>query len=273
MSPVSCRPAAVGTSMGKVLDLNVIVVFAASLVLVGIAVGVSVYLRLGVAKSIIWASVRAAIQLTAVGFLLTWVVGSQWEWALAPIWIIAMVAIAGFVVARRTGSTDVVPAAVLAIGGTTAISLLVVFGFGVLPAEPVQLIVIAGITIGNTLPATIVAADQVKTQMTRDRIQVEGLLALGFTSRMAARFVVRESTRVALLPQIERTKVVGLVALPGAMTGLLLAGVDPIDAVIIQLVVMYLVLGSVAVSTTVVAVVTASKSFTRDQRLREQLYF
>jgi putative ABC transport system permease protein len=118
------------------------------------------------------------------------------------------------------------------------------------------------------MPATIVAADQVQTQMTKERIQVEGLLALGFTAKQAARYIVRESTRVALLPQIERTKVVGLVALPGAMTGLLLAGVDPIDAVVLQLVVMYLVLGSVAVSTTVVAVVTASNSFTPDQRLK-----
>jgi putative ABC transport system permease protein len=255
--------------MSKVLDVNVIVVFAASLVLVGIAVGISMYLRLGIERSIIWASIRAAVQLTAVGFLLTLVLGSQWERVLAPLWIIIMIAIAGFVVARRTGSNGVVPAAVLAIGGTTAISLLVVFGFGVLPAEPVQLIVIAGITIGNTLPATIVAADLVQTQMTRERVQVEGLLALGFTARQASRYVVREATRVALLPQIERTKVVGLVALPGAMTGLLLAGVDPIDAVVIQLVVMYLVLGSVAVSTTVVAGVTASKSFTPDQRLRQ----
>jgi len=206
--------------------------------------------------------------LTFVGLLLAAVVGSEWERLLAPLWIIVMIAIAGYVVARRSGSRDIVPAAVLAIGGTTAISLAVVFGFGVLPAEPVELIVIAGITIGNAMPATVVAADQVRTQMTKERIQVEGLLALGFTARQAARFVVRESTRVALLPQIERTKIVGLVALPGAMTGLLLAGVDPIDAVVIQLVVMYLVLGSVAVSTTVVAVTTASKSFTPDQRLK-----
>jgi putative ABC transport system permease protein len=248
--------------------MNLIVVIAASLALVGVAVGVSMYLRLGIEKSIIWASIRAAVQLTAVGLLLTLVLGSQWEYLLAPLWIIVMIAIAGFVVAQRSGSTDIVPAALLAIGGTTAISLLVVFGFGVLPAEPVQLIVIAGITIGNTMPATIVAADLVQTQMTKERIQVEGLLALGFTAAQASRYVVRESTRVALLPQIERTKVVGLVALPGAMTGLLLAGVDPIDAVVIQLVVMYLVLGSVAVSTTVVAAVTASKSFTPDQRLK-----
>jgi putative ABC transport system permease protein len=58
-----------------------------------------------------------------------------------------------------------------------------------------------------------------------------------------------------LIPQIERTKVVGLIALPGAMTGLLLAGVDPVEAVVIQLLVMYLVLGTAAVC--VVGVVTA----------------
>jgi len=254
--------------MTCVLEVNLIVVIGASLTLVAVAVAVSMYLRLGIEKSIIWASFRAAVQLTAVGLLLSVLLGSQWERILAPLWILAMVAIAGYVVAKRSGSTEIVPAAVLAIGGTTAISLLVVFGFGVLPAEPIQLIVIAGITIGNTMPATIVAADLVGTQMSKERFQVEGLLALGFTSRQAAKFVVREAARVSVLPQVERTKVVGLVALPGAMTGLLLAGVDPIEAVVLQLIVMYLVLGSVAVSTTVVAVVTASKSFTPDQRLK-----
>jgi putative ABC transport system permease protein len=80
--------------------------------------------------------------------------------------------------------------------------------------------------------------------------------------------MVAEATRVALLPQIERTKVVGLVALPGAFTGLLIAGVAPFEAAIVQLVVMYLVLGSVAVSAAVVALVTARRAFTPDQRLR-----
>ena len=256
-----------GSSMWNVLEVNVIVVLGASLVLVAVAVGVSMYLRLAVERSIIWASARAAVQLTAVGVLLALVLESGWDYVLAPLWIIAMVAVSGFVVARRAGTNAVVPAAVLAVGGSTALSLAVVFGFGVLPTEPIQMIVIAGITIGNALPATVVAVDQVTTKMTTDRPQVEVLLALGFTAKRAARFVVQESTRVALLPQIERTKIVGLVALPGAMAGLLIAGVEPIDAVIIQLVVMYLVLGTVAVSATTVAVVTATKAFTPDQRL------
>jgi putative ABC transport system permease protein len=252
-----------------VTDINPIFVFGASLVLVGVAVGVSAYLRLGFEKAIIWASVRAAIQLLVVGALLAFVLSSSLDRYLAPVWIITMVGIAAFVTSRRAKSRKVLPAAALSIGGSTLVSLVVVFGFGVLPAEPIQLIVVAGITIGNALPATVVAADQVTRKMTDDRMQVEGLLSLGFSSKQAAHYVVRESTRVALLPQIERTKIVGLVALPGAMTGLLIAGVEPIDAVIIQLVVMYLVLGTVAISSTVVAIVTAAQSFTPDQRLKE----
>lgn len=73
---------------------------------------------------------------------------------------------------------------------------------------------------------------------------------------------------MSLIPQIERTKVVGLIALPGAFTGLLIAGMDPFEAALIQLVVMYLVLGSVAVSSAVVALVSARDAFTPDQRLR-----
>lgn len=258
-------------TMKDVLDVNLIVVLGASLVLVATAVGVSMYLRLGVEKSIIWASVRAAVQLTVVGVLLSLVLDSAWERLLAPVWIVVMVGIAAFVVSRRAGTASVVPAALLAVGGSTAVALAVVFGFGVLPVEPIVMIVIAGITIGNALPATVVAVDQVVKKLTSERPHVEGLLALGFNARQAARVVVRDSVRVALLPQIERTKIVGLVALPGAMTGLLLAGVDPIDAVIIQLVVMYLVLGSVAVSATLIAVVTASQAFTPDQRLKESI--
>jgi len=254
-----------------VLDVNLLVVLGASLVLVATAVGISMYLRLGVGKSILWASVRAAAQLTGVGVLLMLVLDSSLEYFLAPIWIIAMVGIAAFVVSRRARTASVVPAALLAVGGSTVVALAVVFGFGVLPLEPVEMIVIAGITIGNALPATVVAVDQVVTKMTTERAQVEGLLALGFNASQAARVVVRDSARVALLPQIERTKIVGLVALPGAMTGLLLAGVEPIDAVTIQLVVMYLVLRSVAVSATLVAVVTASRAFTPDQRLKESI--
>ena len=70
------------------------------------------------------------------------------------------------------------------------------------------------------------------------------------------------------MPQIESTKAVGIVFLPGAMVGLLLAGVSPMDAVQVQLVVMYLILGSVAVTTSVVTMGLRRTLFTPDHQLR-----
>lgn len=251
------------------IETQPLVVLGASLSLVGAAVVVSRALRLDFERQIIWASLRAAVQLGVVGVLLALIIRTEWESLLAVIWVAAMVGIAAWVTASRAGTRKVLPAAGVAIGASTVLSLAVVFGFGVLPLEPIQIIVVAGITIGNALPSTVVAADQVRKQFTEHRLRIEGLLALGLHAKQSSLFVVRESTRVAILPQIERTKVVGLVALPGAMTGLLIAGVAPIEAVVIQLIVMFLVLGTVAVSATVVAVVTARNSFTADQRLTD----
>jgi putative ABC transport system permease protein len=252
-----------------ILNLNPFVVLAASLTLVVVAMAVSWWLGLGVGRSIAWASARAAVQLIAVGVLLAVLIDSTWEWLLAPVWIVAMIVIATNVVERRAKRSAVrVPAAV-AIAASVALALAVVFGLGILPPEPIEMIVIAGITIGNTLPATVVATDQVRRQLTEGRPAIEGLLALGIDANRSTRYIVAESTRVAIMPQIERTKVVGLIALPGAFTGLLIAGVPPLEAAIVQLVVMYLVLGSVAVSASVVAFVMARSAFTPDQRLAE----
>jgi len=107
------------------------------------------------------------------------------------------------------------------------------------------------------------------TGLTEPRGQIEAMPSLGFDAPGSTRPLTTEVIRLALLPQIERTKVVGIIALPGAMTGLLLAGVDPIDAVLIQLVVMLLVLGSVSVSVVLVAVAIAREAMTPQVTIAE----
>ncbi|MCP4380377.1 MAG: ABC transporter permease, partial [Hyphomicrobiales bacterium] len=83
----------------------------------------------------------------------------------------------------------------------------------------------------------------------------------------AARPYLREAVRTSIIPQIERTKAVGIVVLPGAMTGLVLAGVDPVDAVQVQLAIMYLILGGVVTSVTIVGLGLSRRLFTPDHRL------
>ena len=231
----------------------------ASLSLVGVSIAVAWALGLGVSRDIAIASVRAAVQLLAVGLVFAPLFSSSHALLGSSIWVCFMAAVAVVVIVRRTrgiGSRRIVALPIgLAVVGSTALSIGVVFGFGVIDFEPVALVVIAGITIGNAVPITVLGANQAVAASRNGIGQLEAALSLGFDRWEAVMFFGQTAARAALIPQIERTRVVGLIALPGAMTGLLLGGVDPIDAVVIQLLVMYLVLGSAALC--VVTIVTA----------------
>jgi putative ABC transport system permease protein len=80
------------------------------------------------------------------------------------------------------------------------------------------------------------------------RAAIEARLSLGLPSRQAFAPHLRSALRTALLPTIDNTKVVGLISLPGAMTGLILAGVDPLTAIRYQIVVMYMQLAAAALA-------------------------
>lgn len=240
-----------------------------SLALVALAIAVSLWRRLRVERSIAWAAFRAAVQLLAVGLAFDLIFQSSTAMLWAWLWVAAMTTVSAVVIRRRvSGIPGVFLYALIGLGGTLAVTLGLLFGLGVFPLEPVTLVVIAGITLGNTMPAAVLAADTARSEFVDHPERLEGMLALGFEKGQAAEYVTASSARKALIPQIERTKVVGLIALPGAMTGMLLAGVDAFDAVLVQLVIMYLLLGSVGLAVVTVVTVIAGKAFTADGRLQ-----
>lgn len=241
---------------------------AASLLLVGVAVAVSLWHRLRLEATIAWSATRAAVQLGFVGVALALVLEPgaplAWSWA----WVLGMALFAADVARRRAPEVPrMMPLAGTAFLVSTAVSLGVLFGFGVFPLESRTLVPMAGLTIGNTMNATVLAARRVLGELTDKRAEVEARLALGHPAGQAARPYLAAALRTALIPQIETTKAVGLVFLPGAMTGLILAGVDPFDAVVVQAVVIFLVLGAAATTTTVVGLGVVARLFTADHRL------
>jgi putative ABC transport system permease protein len=241
---------------------------AVSGVLVAVAIGISAWQRLGLERSVLWAALRAAAQLLLVGIVLQYVVDPDasllWSW----LWVVVMVAFAAWTTHRRAPE---VPGgwwlAALAFTAATIVSLGVLFGLGVFPLTGQTLVPLAGMIVGNSLTATVLAGRRIVAEMRDKRDQVEARLALGQPAAVAARPHLRSAVRDAMIPQIETTRAVGIVFLPGAMVGLLLAGVDPLDAVKIQAAVMYLVLGSVATTTAVIAIGLSRRLFTHDHRL------
>ncbi len=242
---------------------------AASLVLVAVALLLGLLLDLGLSRRLTIAVVRAAAQLLAVGFVFGYIARSGQAMLLAWLWVAMMVGITAVVGRRRSPELPgggLVAGAAVAV--TVGLSLVVIFGLGVLAYEPVNLIVIAGITIGNSMPSQVLGANRIMAEVRDNRGQFEAMLSLGLSLPQIIRISGGQVVRTALIPQIERTNVVGLIALPGAMTGLLLAGADPVDAVLVQLIVMYLVLGAVATSVIITVVAGMRGLFTSDLRLR-----
>lgn len=241
---------------------------AASLVLVAVAVGLSLRQGLGIERTILWACSRALVQLLAVGSALTLVLDDDAPIALALLWVVAMVLIAAITIARRAPEVPrIFEVGLVAVGSATVVAHLVLYGLQIFPFEPIAIIPLAGMVVGNSLAATVSAARRVVAELSGNRVEVEARLALGQPWQQASRPYVRSAVRTALTSQIESTKTVGLIALPGAMTGLILAGVDPVDAVLVQIVVMYLILGAAATATAIVGVGVTRRLFTPDHRL------
>lgn len=241
-----------------------------STVLILVAVVLSLRTGLGAERSILWSAFRAAVQLLVVGLLFRLIFESASAMTWAWVWVVGMVIVSVEVVKRRAPRIPMVRAgAYAALAGALAVCLGIVFGLDVFDLEPVTFVVVAGITLGNTMPSAVLAMDVAAKAFTDNPGRIEGALALGMDSVAVNRIIAPEAVRAALIPQIERTKVVGLIALPGAMTGMLLAGADAFSAVLVQLVIMYLILGAVAMAVVTVVALVGVRAFTADGRLEE----
>lgn len=239
-----------------------------SLILVGVAVGLSLWQGLRLEREMLWATGRALVQLLATGYVLVFVIDEDtpiaWAWA----WVVVMVGVAALTARRR--APEVPGIALLTLAATSAsaaISLFVVFGLGIYPMVGRAVVPIAGMMIGNSIGSIVVASRRILAELAERRPEVEARLALGQPWQQASKPFVRSALRTALTSQIENTKAVGLVFLPGAMTGLILAGADPVEAVLVQAAIMYLILGAVATNVVIIGLGLTRHLFTPDHRL------
>ena len=241
---------------------------AVTLVLVLVAVAVSWRRQLQLERPLVEACLRALAQLVAVGYGLRVLFDpavSVW-WSVG--WVVFMVVFAAWTIDRRSDRVEgLVPLATAAVGMAALATLGTVFGLGIFPFEPRYLVPLAGMMIGNPLKSGVLSVRRTADELAEQRASVEARLALGQPWQEASRPFLRRALRDALTPQIETTRAVGLVFLPGAMTGLILGGVDPLDAVLVQAAIMFLILGGVAIVSLVLVVGVARRLFTDDDRL------
>ena len=241
----------------------------AALGLVAVALAIASWQRMELERDLAVAVVRSFVQLTAIGYVIKLIFDRD-EITLVVVLIAAMAVFGAF---TATGRARDVPGAfwplLIALGVAGAATLGLVVALGVFPARPRYLVPVGGMVIGNAMTAAAVALNRLGDDVADSRRQLEATLALGATGRQAIAPLVRRSLRSGVIPLIDSTKTTGLIFFPGTMVGMLLAGAAPIDAVRLQLVLLYVLLGGVSIAALVAVLLAERAFFTPAHQLRE----
>ena len=244
------------------------VALAALLIVVNGAV--SVLLKLDLERKLAWAAVRTVVQLLAIGYVLAWVFAYARWYVVLPLMIL-MTLIAGFAGAGR---------GTLTYAGQRVDSILSIWASAWLVAavglfavirirpwyEPQYAIPILGMILGNTLTGVSLGIERMTEELTARRDRVDMALALGATRWEAAQGPARQAVRAGMIPTLNQMAVVGVVSLPGMMTGQVLAGQSPLQAVRYQIVIMFLIAASSALGTVGAVLLTYRRLFSPEHR-------
>jgi putative ABC transport system permease protein len=241
----------------------------ASLALVAVAVAISFWRGAGLGNEVAVAVVRAFVQLTAIGYVIQAIFDE--DSMLLALALIAVMVLFGAFTARRRAAR--VPNAfvplLIALAVAAAGTIGLVLALGIFEPTPRYLVPVGGMVVGNAMTSAAVALDRLGEEMTDRALQIEATLALGATATQAAASLVKRSLRSGMIHTIDQTKTTGLIFFPGTMVGMLLAGADPVDAVRLQLVLLYTLLGAVALSALIATSLGYRNFFTPAQQLRE----
>lgn len=244
--------------------------------LVLVAVAISRWQRLGLERGFVVGAIRALVQLVAVGYVLVYLFEAARWWLVVLALAVMLVAATTTATRRRHGRAvkgerrrlfEISGTAML-VGSGLTLAYVTYVVLHVHPwYEPRYLIPLFGMIVGNAMNGAALAAERLASEMEAHRGEAEAYLALGATPARAAAEPVRRALIAALIPQVNSLMVVGVVQLPGMMTGQILAGQSPLLAVRYQVIVAYMLAASTAVTSVIVVLRYRRTFFTSASQL------
>ncbi len=246
-----------------------------ALLLILIPIIISFQRRLGIEKDILIGTVRTFIQLIIIGYVLKYIFSfKRWYIVLLMIAIMALVAGYNAVKRQKIKIKGLFPLVAMSIflGAVIAMATLIVLILRVRPwYEPQYLIPISGMMLGNAMNATALAIDRLIGETRSRRWDIEAALALGASPLKAINPLLRDAASAAMMPTINAMMVVGIVQLPGMMTGQIIGGVAPEQSVRYQIIIMYMLTTSVTISCMTILYFFYRKLFNKEEQLNFEL--
>ena len=217
---------------------------ALGLGMMAIAIGLSAWQRLGLECSLAIATGRTVVQLLGIGYLLAFIFALNNPWAVLAV-LAVMLTIAAVVARNRISKKYL--ALLPLLWGSILVSTALTLGYTsvliIQPPiwyEPQYLIPLAGIVLGNAMNGATIAGERLVSTVNTCRLEIETHLSLGATPEQAVSQYRKDAIKAGLIPTLNQMMVVGIVTLPGIITGQLLSGVDPLDASSYQILIMFM---------------------------------
>ena len=215
------------------------------------------------------AVVRSFVQLIALGYVIKLIFEAGHVGYVVP--LLALMVLFGAFTARNRARR--VPhgfwVLLVALGVSAAATLGVALAVGALSATARTLIPVGGMVIGNAMTSAAVALSRLEDEVRTSANEIEARLSLGATSRQSIEPALRRSLTAGMINVVDSTKTAGLVFIPGTTVGMLLGGAEPLDAVKLQLILFYLLVGGVTIAVVLAGTLAYRGFFTPAHQLRE----
>lgn len=239
--------------------------------LMAAAIGLSSWQQLGLSRSLAIATIRTILQLLAVGYFLA--VVFAWRNPLAVIGVILLMVTMATVVTRNRIDKRLKRLLPM-VWGCLLVSTLLTLTYTSLSVirpetwyEPRYIIPLAGIILGNAMNAAAIAGERLMNALKNHRVEIETHLSLGATPTQAIMQYRREAIKAGLIPTLNSMMVVGIVTLPGIITGQILSGVNPLNAALYQMVIMFMLAFSTLLTGITITFGLSRQSFNRAAQL------
>lgn len=240
-------------------------VFSSSLVL--ITLFFSYWQKLHLEKEVIVGVVRAVIQLLAVGYVLEYIFGCQ-NPIFTTLLLLVMIFNAAYNASKRgNGIQNGFAISFLSITIGTTVTLLILILSKTISYQPYQIIPVSGMIVSNAMVALGLCYKQLISDFKSRRDEIETKLSLGADILPSSIEIIRDSIKTGMLPTIDSAKTLGIVSLPGMMTGLILAGSSPIEAIKYQIMVTFMLLSTTSISSFIACYLSYRGFFNKRKQL------
>ena len=226
--------------------------------------------RFGIGKEISISGTRAIVQILILASVILVLFRLPLYWSF--IVLIAMAAIAGHTTYTRSGKLEKGRfIATFSIASASLLLLIPFFLLGIFPFEARYLVPTGSIFIGNAMNISSLAIDRYRGEIKNRRAEIEAYLALGASPAIAVAPSFKHGILSALIPSIDNMKNLGMVWIPGVMTGMILSGGDPIEAASIQIAIFISIFAAGLIASNIMLHYSTGSFFTKALQLKEEL--